>query len=178
MIVLLWPTATTYGHAGEGDPIFARVEVPEKTVYSGDSVRVIFHVFDLKALEVNQNEETLAQAEVTVLIEKGDNRMTAIAEKENGQYVADLKFPEAGKWKLTAHVERPDSDDHHSEQDEEQNVEAETDIEPHDSEDTTYFETTIKVKYSFEKIAPLWVWPIGLVLLVIGFFFARKIRKR
>lgn len=165
---LLW-SAPVLGHAGSGDPIFARVELPDRAVYAGDSIKIVFHVFDLKGLESVNNEDQLAQPEVTAMIEKGSSKITVVAEKENGQYVAFFQLPQAGKWQLFAHVERPVSKQHGDNDD--------ANFEPHDEDDASYYETTIKVRYGIEKIVPLWAWVAGPILLV-GLFIIRKVNKR
>lgn len=148
-------------------------------MYAGD----VFHVFDLMALERRDSEEPLAQPEVTAMIEKGNNKFTVIAEEYNGEYIALFQFPEAGNWKLTVYVERPVSSQHDDQHDDQAQLHDEHDgasFEEHDTEDTTYYETKIKVKHGIEKIAPFWVLGAGL-LLILGLFltfFIRKVNKR
>lgn len=178
MVALLW-SSIAYGHAGEGDPIFARVELPDQEMYAGDSMKVVFHVFDLKAVESGEAGEPIAQAEVTAMIEKGDKKITVVAEEENGQYVAIFQFPEAGKWQLSAHVERAETH-HHNDNDHDHDDNAS--FEPHDKEDASYYETTIKVRNSIEKIISLWAWwVIGFTLmvgLILFILFRKKCRSR
>ncbi|MBP1156470.1 MULTISPECIES: hypothetical protein [unclassified Paenibacillus] len=155
----------TFGHAGDGRPIIANVEWKTGDVYANEPVNTLIHVFDLQAMEAQKNNRTLEPPVVQITLTNGKDQIQIDAERKSDDlFEANLIFPSSGKWDMTAHVLRP-SANHIAEQ--------------HDHADASYFKSTLKVKYDFEKMVPLWlIWAGLLMMVAIILLYSVIIKKR